>query len=447
MTWSLVLRILWARRLLVVAPVVACLLAGLYVIAVSPKQYMASTRVALNYLKPDPVTGTVMSSKMVDAYVTSQIRTIRDLQVALPVAQRIGWLDSPEMMAAYDVASGGRGTDFERWAANRIVASTSVGRVQDSNLIEIRFVSTSPEAAANVASVIRDAYIETTLDGRRRSAEGAAEQQLKLAETARDELLKLQVEKTAMEQKTGIVLANGGLDFEEARLSNLAAPPRPQEVRRRAASASPYELALARADASLAVLQASLGPQHPLVIRRQRERAVLADTVARAEARANQTSRMSALEQQLKASMIETQKDKVIGQNQEVLALRVHEDEISQKRQAFADAMKRAFQMRQLATMEESGLSPVGEAAVPTTPIFPNPPMIVGVCLGLGLAIGVLGSLFLEMFRLRVRSADQLEQACGLRVLAVAPKDKHRRRVADRARALLPLRRRRVQLA
>ena len=67
MTWSLVVRILWARRLLVLLPLVACLLAGLYVIAVAPKQYQASARVALNYIKPDPVTGTVIPSKMVDA--------------------------------------------------------------------------------------------------------------------------------------------------------------------------------------------------------------------------------------------------------------------------------------------------------------------------------------------------------------------------------------------
>jgi capsular polysaccharide biosynthesis protein len=120
--------------------------------------------------------------------------------------------------------------------------------------------------------------------------------------------------------------------------------------------------------------------------------------------------------------MIEAQKSKVISKNQDVLTLRVHEDEIWQKRQAFAEAAKRAFQMRQLSTMEESGLSPVGEATVPTTPIFPNPPMIIGVCIGLGLAIGTVGSLFIEMLRLRVRSVDQLEQAVGLRVLAVVPK-------------------------
>lgn len=433
MTWSLVVRILWARRLLVLLPLVACLLAGLYVIAVAPKQYQASARVALNYIKPDPVTGTVIPSKMVDAYITSQVRTIRDIQVAGPVAQRIGWLDNPDLIAAYDAATGGRGGDFERWAANRVVASTTVGRVADSNLIEIRFVSTSPEAAADIANVIRDAYIETTLQGRRRSAEGAADLQLKLAERARDELLALQVEKAGLEKQTGVVLADGGIDIEQARLGSLTAPPRTLKTRLRlgAAARGPYEIALARADAALQSLQANLGPQHPTVIQKQRERAVLAAQVAQAATRADRTARMTALEEQFKATMIEAQKEKVISRSDEVLTLRVHEDEISQKRRAFADAMKRALQMRQLATMEESGLSPVGEVAVPSTPIYPNPQMIIGVCIALGLAIGVLGCLLTEMLRLRVRSADQLEMAVGLRVLAVIPQIK----TASRSRA------------
>ena len=422
MTWSLIVRILWARRFLVLLPVLACLGAGLYVIAVAPRQYQAAARVSLNYIKPDPVTGVVIPSKMADTYITSQVRTIKDIQVAGPVAQRLGWFDNPDLIAAYDAATDGRGTDFERWAANRIVASTNVGRVADSNLIEIRFVSTSPEAAAEIANAIRDSYIETTLESRRRSAEGASELQLKLAEKARDELLELQKEKSALEKQTGVVLADGGLDFEEARLSNLAAPPRLLNQRQRGPSASPYEMALGRVDASLQVLRSTLGPQHPMVLQKQQERAALAAQIAQTASRADQTSRLTALQEQLKAAMIETQKSKVISKNQDVLTLRVHEDEIWQKRQAFADATKRALQMRQLSTMEESGLSPIGEAAVPTTPIFPNPPMIIGVCIALGLGIGCVGSLFIEMLRLRVRSTDQLEQAIGLRVLAVVPK-------------------------
>lgn len=431
MTWSLVVRILWARRLLVLLPLVACLLAGLYVIAVAPKQYQASARVALNYIKPDPVTGTVIPSKMVDAYITSQVRTIRDIQVAGPVAQRIGWLDNPDLIAAYDAATGGRGGDFERWAANRVVASTTVGRVADSNLIEIRFVSTSPEAAADIANVIRDAYIETTLEGRRRSAEGAAELQLKLAERARDELLALQVEKAGLEKQTGVVLADGGIDIEQERLQSLNAPPRVSKKGVRLVPPTPYERALLRTDTILRSLQQTLGPNHPTVIRMQGERLKLAAHVAQAAARAEQGARLTALQEQLKGSLIAAQKEKVISRNAEVLTLRVHEDEISQKREAFVAATKRALEMRQLATMEESGLSPIGEVVVPSTPIYPNPPMIIGVCIALGLAIGVLGCLLTEMLRLRVRSADQLEVAVGLRVLAVMPQIK----TASRSRA------------
>ena len=56
------LRILWAYRMLTLLTVIATLVGAGIAILVVPPRYEASTRVMLNTLKPDAVTGQIMPS-------------------------------------------------------------------------------------------------------------------------------------------------------------------------------------------------------------------------------------------------------------------------------------------------------------------------------------------------------------------------------------------------
>ena len=70
-------RAIWGRWLIVAISVAACLVGGLTVIVTSPPRYKGTARVVLDYIRPDPATGAVLPSKMLDAYITTQIGLIR----------------------------------------------------------------------------------------------------------------------------------------------------------------------------------------------------------------------------------------------------------------------------------------------------------------------------------------------------------------------------------
>src|SRR6185369_15883806 len=102
MFWTVLGRILWAQRAIVLITTLCRLAGGAYVILTVQPSYDATARVIMNNITtPSPVSGMVVSTRTVDAYVRTQIGMIRDVQVVAPALEAIGWMDDPNMISAY----------------------------------------------------------------------------------------------------------------------------------------------------------------------------------------------------------------------------------------------------------------------------------------------------------------------------------------------------------
>ncbi len=155
---------------MILAAFFACLLGGIIVIVISAPRYMATARVVLDYIRPDPETGVVVPSKMLDLYINSQIRLIRDYDVAGPAVEALGWLDDPDIQSAYaSVATGATG-DIRTWLASQIMASTNARMVEDSNILEISYVGQEPDVAEAVVEALRQSYIQSPINARAASS-------------------------------------------------------------------------------------------------------------------------------------------------------------------------------------------------------------------------------------------------------------------------------------
>src|SRR3546814_2877425 len=64
--------ILWARRAFVFVTTAAALLGAAFVVLLLPPRYEAKSCVMLNFIKPDPVTGEVISSSFARTYTKTQ---------------------------------------------------------------------------------------------------------------------------------------------------------------------------------------------------------------------------------------------------------------------------------------------------------------------------------------------------------------------------------------
>src|SRR3546814_16918151 len=73
--------ILWARRAFVFVTTAAALLGAAFVVLLLPPRYEAKSRVMLNFIKPDPVTGEVISSSFARTYTKTQTERSEERRV------------------------------------------------------------------------------------------------------------------------------------------------------------------------------------------------------------------------------------------------------------------------------------------------------------------------------------------------------------------------------
>ena len=434
------LRILWAYRFIVLITTAVALMIGTSIIAVVKPRYQAQSRVMLDVIKPDPVTGQVISTQFLKAYTKTQIELVKDQQVARRVVNDLKWATNPRIRAWYTQRNEGAPSDFNRWAERQVMTGANAGLIEGSNILEITYVSGSPERAKTVADGLRKAYLDLILESRRDTARRNAEWYEAQAVKAREQLMTAEGSKAAYERATGIVLQDNQTDIDTARLAALAQQGPAPVFNTAPPAVSPTSSQLAQLEVQLGSLEKQLGPNHPQLVDLRRQRQFLQSQVA-AELRASSAQGGAAMAAaRASAGMLEAQKAKVMAQRDKVERLRLMQGEIDLRRQQHNNAVQRAAQLRQEAEVAVTGVTPLGAAITPQAPVFPNKGLILATSLAAGLGAGLLAALLLEFMGRRVRSADDVFGALQAPVLAVVRSPKQRSRPWEVLNRLLPTR-------
>lgn len=437
MSLSWIFGLLWARKLIILTATAACLLGGIAVVIVAPPRYLATARVTLDFLKRDPITGAYLSTRQAEAYVMSQLQRVTDYQVAVPTVDALGWLDHPDIAAEYASRTAGDRRQYPVWVADRLLATASARMVPESNIMLIEYRAETPELAVTVVEAMRQAYVDANVQDRRLAAASRADELAKRIPLLQAKLLEAERVRTDYSRETGIFLTDNAIDPDQQRLQRMATSsdavvlPTPERLTEAA-------LELAAADAAIAQAAQSMGPNNPRLGQMRRQRDLLAMRVD-AE-RANRSSSASVLlaEAQAREQRVQSQTEKVLGQRDQVLQLRLYHDEVSRYRKLLNDHQETLADLRQLANTNNAGVTPVGVAQADPTPVFPNPALILGGTGVLGLLMGAFLGLLVELMHRRIRSAHDLELAADVPILGavpfVRPRKTARRRILKPAR-------------
>lgn len=418
------LRILWAHRRVTMAATVCTVMGALIAILIVPPRYEGVTRVMLNILKPDPVTGEVIGGPAARTYITTQSELIRDDEVAGKAVDQLNWASSPDVITLYQT-SNNNGMDIRQWLAQRIIAATTVDIVPNTNILEISYRASSPTEAKSMADALRNAYIESTLETRRREATRTANWYAVEAEKERALLNVADAAKTAYEKEHGIVMQADNTDVESARLRALSGQgPAPAAMMAPMMPvSSPSAAQLAQLDATIAQASKSLGPNHPQMVQLRAQRATVAELASQEMSAVRNAAGAAASAASASASALQrevaSQTSKVIAKREQIERLTQLQADVNMRREQYNKSMARIAELRQEASIADAGVSVLGEAVTPQKPSFPNKPLIFGGALGLGFGLGILLSLLLELFGRRVRSIEDLQSAIDAPLLAV----------------------------
>jgi uncharacterized protein involved in exopolysaccharide biosynthesis len=356
-------------------------------------------------------------------YIQTQTEIIKDDEVAGRAVDALGWATSPDIITQYQT-SNNQGLDIRQWLAARIIAGTTVEIVGGTNILEIRYRASTPSEAKVMANALRDAYIQSTLDTRRREAARTADWYEAQAGKERALLVAADTAKTNFEKENGVIM-QGDVDVDTARLRALASQAgAPPTVAMAAGPISaPSSAQLAQLDAAIAQASKNLGPNHPQMIQLRAQRASTAQVVAQemAAARASAGAAASAASASAGALQREVaaQSSRVIAKRDKIERLNQLQAEVNMRREQYNKSMARVAELRQEAAVADAGISTLAEAVMPQAPKFPNKPLILGGALGLGFGLGILLSILLELFGRRVRSVEDLQSAIDAPLLAI----------------------------
>lgn len=421
-------RMIWARRFVVLVALLVCFVAGALVGKMVPKQYEAKTRVMLDTLQPDPVTGQAISAANGKAYVQAQIEIIRDYRVAAAVVDHFGWDKMPEFIAQYRAQHGNDLSGLRRSLAQMVVDNTTVEQTNlTSNILEIGYRSTSPDSARKIVEALRMAYIEQALAFKREAAAKNSRWFREQTEKLKVQLAAADARKSSFEQKNGIILQDDNVDAESAKLRALTAtaPMMPPVVASGPMPIPPSALSaqVAQIESQIATAQQTLGPNHPdiLALRRQRDAVAAAASREQAAARAAAAASRPGASGPSVASMINAQTQKVLAQRGLVGQAQRLAGEVFVLRDQLAKTAAKAAEFELQAQSTDVGLQPLGNAVAPEQPISPFFWLFMVGGLAIGAVIGIALALLLELLARRVRGVEDLEAIEGLPVLGVLP--------------------------
>ncbi len=436
------LRILWVRRLLILLAMVSVSSGAILVAKILPPRWEASSRVMINTIKPDPVTGLVLGAAA-RSFLQTQIDLLTDYRVAGQVAEQVGWLSDPELIDAYQRRSKKDDRDFRRWIADTVIKNTKATNVDGSNIIEITYTANKPRDARAVADALRKAYVDTYFELNRDDA-------TKTADWYDGEVLKAKAAldtaadaKAQFERQNGIFLQDDKTDVETTRLRTLAGQATAAPALTIAPTTSAASVQLADLDAAIAEASKNLGPNHPELMAMKARRAnleavVQSERAAQASTRGADPGAIHSIDRALKA-----QQSKVLAQSDKLVRLQQLQNEVDLRRELFTKASSKAADYRLQASIPESGVTLLSSATTPSSPKFPNMILIVPGSIVLGLAMGVLIALIVEFFARRIRGAEDLRTIIDAPLIGIIEKPgqtRARSHWRSRLRAIWPRR-------
>lgn len=429
------LRILYARKWMILAIFLATFSVAAIVGNSLPKRYPATARVFFEINNQDRLTGLNVSGREMGTFIGTQVELIKDMRVMGQVVDQLGLANDPATIAAYE-RSGRSDLDggIRRWVGQSLAGNISVN-VPASSIMEIVYTSNNPVQGRRVVEAVRTAYLDAALRLRTDMAARTGEFYMAQAEKAKRDLDIAEARSSEFMRENGIVMV-GGVDSETAALNALQAA---LQQARGSAGASDVvaagrlandpvvdqiKMQLVAIDDALIQASEKLGPNHPSYRAIEARKALLQKQLAAAQS-ANRAAVAQVSRGVGQASVAQLERQ-VAEQYQKVLQRRPMIDELIRlerdvqlRRQQYDEAVQAAALLRTQADVPTVGISALGDPVGSTTPTYPNIPQILILGAVAGLGLGILTALIAEFMARRVRGPEDLAFATGGPVLAI----------------------------
>ena len=434
------LRIVWARKWLVLLLSIAIAAAGIAYTMSLPKLYTAETSLIVE-MRIDPALGALAPALAAPSYMATQVEILKSERVASRAVKILGVERSAAAVAQWREATAAK-ISLERYFAGVLQRGLGIEPAPGSNVLNLRYSAGDPIFAQAAANAFAQAYMDVSVELRIAPARQSATFLEDQAKGLRATLEAAQAKLSKYQQTKGIVVSDERLDQENARYNALLtqlAIAQAERVdtstrqRNSGGETSPDILGnaavgslksqIASAETKLTEISSIVGKNHPSRIQLEVQIGELKQQLA-AETRrvaggtsvTNKSSSQKVAELQ---AMVDVQKKQVLGLRSEHDQIAVYVRDVEAAQRSWDAVLQRLSTLNLEGQNNQANtrlLSPAVEPLEPSKPrIFAG---IIGSILG-GLAAGILAAFGLELLDRRVRVPEDLIVMAGVPVIGV----------------------------
>ena len=454
------LRIIWARKWIVIGLFLLVAAAGIATTMLMPRQYTAETSLVIE-VRIDPALGALAPALAAPSYMATQVEILRSERVASRAVKILGVERSAAAVAQWREATQAK-ISLERYFAGVLQRGLSVepGR-GGSSILNLYFTAADPTFAQAAANAFAQAYQDVSVELRVAPARQSATFLDDQVKSLRADLENAQARLSKFQQTKGIVVTDERLDQENARfnmlISQLASAQAERvetETRQRntGIETSPDVLGsgavqglkaqLAQAETKLSDISSIVGKNHPQRLQLDAQIAELKRQIA-AETRrvAGGTSTLSRGSSQKVGelqTMVDQQKRQLLSLRSDRDQIAVYQRDVEAAQRAYDAVSMRLGQVNMEGQNNQANTRLLSPAVEPLEPSRPRIMVgIVGSILG-ALAVGILAALGLELLDRRIRRPEDLMVMPGVPVIGVLQPAGSRRPVFRRLLMIAP---------
>ena len=435
-----ILRIIWARKWLVLALMTLVSIVGAAVTVTLPKQFTAETAMVVE-MRIDPALGALAPSLAAPSYMATQIEIIRSERVASRVVKMLGVERSPSAVQQWRDATAAK-IPLERYFAGLLQGGVSVEPLNGSSIINVRFSAQDPVFAQAAANAFAQAYMDISVELRIAPARQSAAFLDDQTKVLRGNLEAAQTRLSKFQQDKGIVVSDERFDQENARYQGLVSQlgsaqgeriETDTRARNSGAETSPDILSsgaigalkgqLATAQTRMTELSAVVGKNHPNRIQLDAQiselRQQIASETRRVTGGSATSSRSSGQKVTELQALVEDQKKKLLTLRADRDQVAVYMRDVDTAQRAYESISSRVGQFTLESQNNQANTRLLSPAVEPLQPSRPKVMLgVVGSVLG-GLALGIVAALGWELLDRRVRDPEDMLVAAGVPVLGV----------------------------
>ena len=422
-----ILLILFAHRYVAALLFAVVIVAGVTFTIRTPKTYQAVADLLVDS-RADPIAGAVITG---NNYIATQMAILQSERLAIDVVKRLKLLDQPDYVAAWQGATGGK-TPFETFWGSVLSKMIVAEPLSNSNVIRLTVEGRDPKQVADVANTFAQAYLELTVNLRVEPARQYSEWFDERLKSLRDKVEQAQSKLSDFQRETGIVSNDQRVDVEAQRLDALMAQlvvvqgenmSISSRQKTSGSESSPDVQAstvvqglraeLNKAQASLAELSLTLGPNHPQRIELEGHIAELKKQLANEINVVSGSTGVAKTSANLRynelSAAIAAQKAKVLSLRAQRDQMAVLEQDVEAAKRIYDSVAQRSNQVNLEKQTDQANVSILSPAVQPDAPSKPNRGKYLLSTFLAALVAAIGGTIGIEFLDRKVRVVDDLE--------------------------------------